>query len=61
MTMSKYTYSYEWTPDQGVPNCPACGDSMRPDVKPFESLRYMVCDECGLRADTDTGECEVAE
>jgi len=49
------TYSYEWTPDEGSPNCPVCDGSLT--TMAFLNVSdWVKCEECGVECNCTTGE-----
>lgn len=51
--LEDFHYSYDYTPDEGSPNCPRCGGGMWVREHEYKSD----CGDCGLIADLKTDEC----
>lgn len=45
-------YEYEWSSDEGIPPCPACG-GMLSDMK--QKADWLKCEECAVECNVVTG------
>jgi hypothetical protein len=45
------SYEFDYSPDQGIPGCPVCGESLYPVL---HTSKWLICEECEVLCDVET-------